>query len=200
MTPTRDDTAEEALYQRCIQGDSSAWSEFVERYRKDVEEAVRVTFHRCLGRVPLDDVENVTQEVYARLYDQGCRRLRSYQGRCPLSLWLKTMAIRMTLNYVTSEKRRGRFGFGSLEKMILSRPRVEEDPELDQERRDLSRMGDLLDRLEPLERTALKMFYFDGMTYRQMSSLLGIPVQTLGSMLSRARVKLRALGRNLEEK
>jgi DNA-directed RNA polymerase specialized sigma24 family protein len=33
-----------------------------------------------------------------------------------------------------------------------------------------------------------------------MSSLLGIPVQTLGSMLSRARVKLRALGRSPEEK
>jgi RNA polymerase sigma-70 factor (ECF subfamily) len=115
-------------------------------------------------------------------------------------MWLKTMAIRMTLNYVTSEKRRGRFGSGSLEKMMLSRPWEEEDLELAQERRDFSRMGDLLDRLEPLERTALKMFYFDGMTYRQMSSLLGIPVQTLGSMLSRARVKLRTLGRNAEEK
>jgi len=193
VSPAGDGAIESALYERCIRGDSAAWTEFVRRYRLDVEKAVRLTLKRCLGRALDDHVDNVTQEIYARLYEDGCRRLKSFQGRCPMALWLKTLAIRTTLNYVTSEKRRKRFGQSPLQESRIRETGATENPEVAEERKALEHLGELLDRLEPIERTALKMFYFDGLSYRQISMLLGIPEPTLGSMLSRSRAKLRKL-------
>jgi RNA polymerase sigma-70 factor (ECF subfamily) len=194
MTAALDGLGDQTLLEKCIGGEAPAWEEFVRRYRKNVEDAVRRTLYRCLGRVPSHDLENVTQDVYARLYDHGCRRLRSFHGQCPLAVWLKTLAIRMTLNYVSSEKQRGRFGGGTLDGTPLYAPPGTGDLSEAILREELSRMTELLEQLEAVERTAVKLFYFDGLSYRQMSALLGIPIQTLGSILTRARAKLRKLG------
>ena len=193
MAATLDGLGDQTLLDKCIGGEVPAWEEFIRRYRQGIEDAVRHTLRRCLGRVPSHDLENVTQDIFARLYEHGCRRLRSFHGHCPVALWLKTLAIRMTLNYVTSEKRRGRFGGGTLDGTPLYAPSGEGDVSRAILREELSRMTGLLDQLEPVERTAVQLFYFDGLSYRQMSTLLGIPIQTLGSILSRARTKLRKL-------
>jgi DNA-directed RNA polymerase specialized sigma24 family protein len=37
------------------------------------------------------------------------------------------------------------------------------------------------------------MFYYDGLSYRQISLALGIPVQTLGSLITRARDRIREM-------
>ena len=98
------------LLAQCLQGDPAAWAEFVRRHHPILEGAVRFTFHRCLARVPREDVENVVQDLYARLYEHDYRRLRSYEGRCPLAMWLKSLAVRHALNTIRDEKRRGRHG------------------------------------------------------------------------------------------
>jgi len=199
MAAALDGLGDQTLLDKCIGGEASAWEEFIRRYRRNIEDAVRHTLHRCLGRVPSHDLENVMQDVYARLYEHGCRRLRSFNGQCPVALWLKTLAIRIALNYVTSEKRRGRFGGGALDGTPVYAPPGTGDLSHAIQREELSRIPGLLDHLDAVERTAIQFFYFDGLTYRQMSSLLGIPVQTLGSILTRARAKLRDLAREAGE-
>ena len=51
----------------------------------------------------------------------------------------------------------------------------------------------VLDSLGAVQRTVLKMFYYDGQSYRQISASLGIPVQTLGSIITRARTRIKEL-------
>jgi RNA polymerase sigma-70 factor (ECF subfamily) len=184
---------EQALLQRCLDGESSAWEEFLERYRPLLERAVRFTFLRCVYRIPHADVENVVQELLARLYERDCRRLRTFQGRCPLAAWLKSLAVRITLNTIRDEKRRGRFGGGELDELGLQ-PAAEPEDRCDpEEREEIRRLDAVLDSLGPLQKTVLKMFYYDGLSYRQISAALGIPVQTLGSLITRARDRIREL-------
>ncbi|MBI3857338.1 MAG: sigma-70 family RNA polymerase sigma factor [Planctomycetes bacterium] len=191
--PMQDQAGEAELLQRCLGGDSAAWEEFLERYRPVLEGAVRFTFLRCVYRIPHADVENVVQDLLARLYEQDCRRLRSYQGRCPFAAWLKSLAVRMTLNTIRDEKRRGRYGGGEIEDLALrAAPEGGELP-APEEREEIRRLDALLDSLGPLQRTALKMFYYDGLSYRQISLSLGIPVQTLGSLITRARARLKEM-------
>lgn len=188
-----DQAGEADLLQRCLDGEASAWEEFLERYRPVLERAVRFTFLRCVYRIPQDDVENVVQDLLARLYERDCRRLRSFQGRCPFAAWLKSLAVRITLNTIRDEKRRGRYGGGEIEDLALQpAPDGGEQPDPG-EREAIRRLDVVLDSLGPVQRTALKMFYYDGLSYRQISLALGIPVQTLGSVITRARARLKEL-------
>lgn len=191
--PAPDQTGEQALLQRCLDGDSSAWEEFLERYRPLLERAVRFTFLRCVYRIPHADVENVVQDLLARLYERNCRRLRTFQGRCPFAAWLKSLAVRITLNTVRDEKRRGRFGGGEIEDLGLQPAADAAERCAPEEREEIRRLDAVLDSLGPLQKTVLKMFYYDGLSYRQISASLGIPVQTLGSLITRARARLREL-------
>ena len=191
--PVPDQSAEQALLQRCLDGDSSGWEEFLQRYRPLLERTVRYTFLRCLYRIPHADVENVVQDLLARLYEKNCRRLRTYQGRCPFPAWLKSLAVRITLNTIRDEKLRGRFGGGELEDLGLQAAPGTAEESAPEEREEIRRLDAVIDSLGPLQKTVLKMFYYDGLSYRQISASLGIPVQTLGSMITRARARLKEL-------
>jgi RNA polymerase sigma-70 factor (ECF subfamily) len=186
------DPAETDLLGRCLRGEPAAWEDFIRRFHPAIEGAVRFTFLRCLSAVPESDVENVVQELYARLYEDGFRRLRTYAGRCPLSLWLRSLAVRLALNTLRAETLRGRFGGCPLD----GRPLPAEDRDgtaAAGEREELRKLDALLDRLGPLQRTALRMFYYDGLSYREIARALGIGTGGVGSLITRGRERLRSL-------
>lgn len=193
MTPNPlPDPGEAALLERCLRREPAAWEEFVRRYHPVIEGSVRFTFLRCLSAVPQADVENVVQDLYARLYEDEFRRLRTFAGRCPLTLWLRSLAVRLALNTLRAETLRGRFGGGSLDDAPL--PAESRDGTAGAgEREEVSRLDALLGRLGPLQRTALRMFYYDGLSYKEISRALGVGVNTVGSLITRARDRLRSL-------
>ncbi len=189
--PEQDD--DRALVERCLSGDGPSWEQFLSRYRPLLERSVRFTFLRSIYRIPHADVENVVQDLLARLFERGGRRLRSFEGRCSLGAWLKSLAVRYTLNFIRDEKRRGRYGGGETGDLALL-PAAGDGPQsTPEEREEVRRLDAVLDSLGPLQRTVLKMFYYDGLSYRQISLTLGIPVQTLGSLITRARARLREM-------
>ncbi len=185
------DPEERALVERCVRGERAAWEDFVRLHHAGIEGAVRFTFLRCLSAVPRADVENVVQELYARLHEDGFRRLRSFAGRCPFSLWLRSLAVRLALNTLRAETLRGRFGGGSVEDAPLPAEARDGTAEAG-ERDELRRLDALMERLGPLQRTALRMYYYDGLSYREISRALGIGVGTVGSLITRARDRLRS--------
>ncbi len=184
---------ERELLQRCLERRPEAWDELFRRYHSVIEGAVRFTFLRSLFSVPEHDVANVVQDLYMRLYEDDFRRLRSFQARCPLGAWLKSLAIRHALNTIRDEKIRGRFGGGSLDELPLQIEDPRESAVPPEEREEIERLGILLGQIGPLQRTAIRMFYFDGLPYRQIATALGITTQTVGSLISRGRDRLRDL-------
>lgn len=192
--PDPSSSAEERdLLQRCLERRPEAWDELIRRYHPVIEGAVRFTFLRSVFAVPEHDVANVVQDLYARLYDDDFRRLRSYQSRCPLGAWLKSLAVRHALNTIRDEKLRGRFGGGSLDELPLQVEDPRETAVPPEDREEIERLEVLLHQIGPLQRTAIRMFYFDGLPYRQIATALGITTQTVGSLISRGRDRLRDL-------
>jgi len=182
---------ERELVARCLRRRPEAWDEFIRRYHPILEGAIRFTFLRCVFAAPEHDISNVVQDLYTRLYEDDFRRLRSFEGRCPLGAWLKSLATRHALNTIRDEKLRGRFGGGSLDELPLELEDPRETRIRPEEREEIGRLGSLLDQLGPLQRTALRMFYFDGLPYRQIATALGETTQTVGSLISRGRDRLR---------
>jgi RNA polymerase sigma factor (sigma-70 family) len=50
-----------------------------------------------------------------------------------------------------------------------------------------------LGRVDPLYQAALSLFYLDEMSYREMADILGVPIGTVQSRLSRGKEQLRRL-------
>jgi RNA polymerase sigma-70 factor, ECF subfamily len=63
----------------------------------------------------------------------------------------------------------------------------------------LEEVETLLRKLKGKDREIVRQFYIEGRTYEEISTDLEIPVNSIGSILSRARVKLRELSKSFAE-
>jgi DNA-directed RNA polymerase specialized sigma24 family protein len=91
-----------ALLVRCArQRDDEAWTELLRRYGPGLELRVRRTLRKC-GRWADDgEVEEMLQEVYCRLLEQGGRRLLACRGRNEgeVASYLGRLAARVVLDH-----------------------------------------------------------------------------------------------------
>lgn len=179
---------ESALVQRCLEGTRSAWDEFAREYYTEVARSVRHTLVRLCRRAPVEDVENVAQEVFSGLLEGSGRRLRTFSGQCSLIGWLRAVAMRRAINYIRDEKRRrGR----PLDEHLLFVPeaRAKEGDETTTEL--IRALDSSLEQLGSRDRLILKLHYLDGMPLKSIAELLGVSRNTIWPMVTRARRRLQ---------
>ena len=82
-------SADAALVQRCLEGDSEAFRGLVDRYQADVYS----TALRIVGRP--EDAEDVTQDTFLRAF----RALKRYDTARPFGAWLFTIATRLCIDH-----------------------------------------------------------------------------------------------------
>ncbi len=183
------DTSERDLVDRCCRGDRGAWDELAAQFYDVAKAAARQTLMRARHSAATEDVDNVAQTVFTALLDDDCRRLRQFQGRCPLRSWLWSVTIRHTLNYVRTESlRRGR----SLDADPLLVPEAagREAPGVATAEQ-LRALEGYFEKLNPKERLALRLHYTDGLPQKNIAKILGVAENTIGALISRARSKLQ---------
>ncbi|MCC6738054.1 MAG: sigma-70 family RNA polymerase sigma factor [Planctomycetia bacterium] len=177
------------LVHRCLRREPGAWEEFLATHREAMAGAAGAALRRATGAARPDEVEAAVQATLVALLDSDAATLRTWQGRASLATWLRVVATRVALNLARTEKRRGSLRFRPLDHAgdpEAPAPVGEEPP-------DLAGLKAAMDRLGARDRLILKLFHLDGATYRQVSAVLGIPVNAVGPTLLRAREKLRVL-------
>jgi len=179
--------ADGELVRRCLQGARSAWEDFARTYEDIVVRAVRHTLIRLCRRAPVQDVENVVQDIFSGLLEDSGRKLRLYSGRCSLTGWLRAVAMRRTVNYVRDERRRrGR----PLDERLLFVPEAGHS-EADEATADrIRRLDASLDLLSVRDRLVLRLYYLDGVPLKSIAVLLGVSRNTIWPMVTRARQRL----------
>jgi RNA polymerase sigma factor (sigma-70 family) len=169
------------LLERCRRGDEAAWSDLVSRHTRRVFGLA----YRFAGRV--DEAEDLTQEVFVRVY-QSLGRYRSTEGA--FQTWLMTVAR----NHAIDHYRRRR----------EERLRRTDDPELlDRVRSDQESAVVSLERAERVEmvqrgiralpvdlREPLILCDLQGLPYEEVAQTLSIPLGTVKSRINRARLEL----------
>jgi RNA polymerase sigma-70 factor (ECF subfamily) len=179
---------ERQLIDRCIRGEPSAWERLVDEFGDSVGEAARFTLRRVLGGARDEDVENVVQGVFLALCDRNAHRLRIFQGRSSFRTWLTSVTTRFALNYVRTEKRKGSLRTSRLDEASWEIP----DRELflgEGEERELLRVA--LEKIPPREKLLVKLFYFDGLSYKAIAEALRMPINSISPLLLRAKESLR---------
>jgi RNA polymerase sigma-70 factor (ECF subfamily) len=183
-----------ALIQRCLNHEPGAWNDFVDRYLGLIYHVVRHTAH--LRSVPLgpEDTEDVAAEMMLQLVANDYGVFRQFRGHSSLATYLTVIARRICIHELVKRT-------GGPEGLKVDGRRVdgaarEEQPKAEVGLERLEEVQRLLRRLPTRERQVVRLFYFEGRTYEEISTQLHIPVNSIGPILSRARQKLRKEGKS----
>ncbi|MEK7387267.1 MAG: sigma-70 family RNA polymerase sigma factor [candidate division NC10 bacterium] len=178
-----------ALVERCRAGDVAAFEPLVEKYRQRV--------YRLAFNVLRDTEEalDAAQEAFIRAY----QALPSFRGQSAFYTWLFRITMNVASDRVRQRTARGRaFGTERVEEEEWERTLVDRGEAPDaaaaraEERRRIQRA---LESLPEHHRAIIMLSDLEGLSYREIAEVLGIPMGTVMSRLHNARKRLRqALG------
>lgn len=169
---------ESGLQSRLRRGEAEALREVYERYSDDVYRlALRVTASSA-------DAYDVTHDVFVGLPEA----VERYDPGRPFGGWIKGVAVRTALMRIRSDRRRREVSIRPLRRLGV-RP----DAARTVDRLTLERG---IEQLPAELRTAFVLREVEGMSYREISEVLGISDNLVSVRLHRARARLRDLLRD----
>jgi len=167
------------LVEACLQGDGFAWKELVSRFGGLV---YSIPLRECRFRP--EDCDDVFQSVFGTVYE----KLSELRDHSKLRPWIVSITWRKCFDF----QRDGELTTGYPEVEITA----DEDSPLDvmthEERKVILRRS--LEELSNLRAKAIiRCRFYDGMSYKEISEFLGIPVGSIGPILGRGFGELRSI-------
>ena len=164
----------------CLRGERGAWEELVYRFSDLV---VSIPLKRC-GFV-MEDAEDVYQTVFQTVFE----KLYTLEDKEKLRAWIVSITWRQCLNLVRSR---------SKDVTVEEMPEVEDkEPLPDRRLSSYERRKALSEALTELgdvdAQAIISCRFYEGMSYREISEALGIPIGSIGPTLGRSLRKLRKI-------
>jgi RNA polymerase sigma-70 factor (ECF subfamily) len=183
--------SDEELLTRFCKGQTEAFGALVRRYERELYGYLR----RYLGDACL--AEDVFQNTFLQVYVKSGQ----YEAGRPVRPWLYTIATNQAIDALRRNGRHQALSLdqqreeladgemGSLVETLESAGPGPLDMAQGQERNEKIRAS--VDRLPDFLRQVLLLAYYQGLKYREIADILGIPVGTVKSRLHAALVKLQ---------
>ena len=180
-----------ALVERCRSGDVTAFEPLVQKYRQRL--------YRLAFNVLRDTEEawDVAQEAFIRAWEG----LPSFRRQSAFYTWLFRITMNVASDRARARAARGRaFGTERVDEEQWDRELIDSGEAPDaraaraEERRRIERA---LDALPEHHRAIIMLSDLEGLSYREIAEVLGIPMGTVMSRLHHARKRLRAALRPL---
>ncbi len=172
------------LIQRVLDGDDTAFSELVNKYRKSV--------HALAWRKVQDFhiAEDITQETFLKAY-KGIPTLKEPQS---FAGWLYVIATNHCNTYI-GKKRLQTQSLEDTDNEELEKATYSSYVSAENERVSVETKREvvkkLLAKLQESDRTVITLYYLGGMTYEEISKFLGVSVSAIKNRLYRARQFLK---------
>jgi RNA polymerase sigma-70 factor, ECF subfamily len=183
-----------ALVQRCLHHEAGAWKAFVDRYLGLISHVVRQTAHLLGMPLQPQDSEDTVAEIMLEIIKKDYAVLRQFKGQSSLATYLVVVARRTSMHELN--RRFGdRLPVPSSDRPLGEPERLEPPPAI-MRQENQEEVRKLLRQLPAPERHVVRLFYLEGRTYEEISAELHIPVNSIGPMLFRSRLKLRKLAGN----
>jgi RNA polymerase sigma-70 factor (ECF subfamily) len=177
------------LLSRCLARKPKAWEEFVDRFMGLVIHVINHSAQARSMRLNNEDREDLAGDVFLTLVKDDFAVLRHFRGESSLATYLTVVTRRVVVHQLLKTKSPAR---------LSDAP---QPPSLDgsggspiervQNRDEVQR---LLDELDGAEAEVVRMYHLEGKSYQEISSLVGMPENSIGPTLSRARQKMRRVG------
>ena len=180
------------LLDRLLAGESTGWQVFVDRWLGLISHVVRFSAD-CRGvHLSAADREDLVADVFVVLLERDLAVLRSFERRSSLATYLSVIARRVVVRRLM--QRSGPSAPSSLPAGFASDEHANGDPPVEQRVADQDQVAKMLGGLPENEAQVVRMFHLEGRSYNEISRSIGVPENTIGPVLSRARTRLRRLG------
>jgi RNA polymerase sigma-70 factor (ECF subfamily) len=177
----KENISDAALVSRCVTWAPGAWEAFVARHAAFVQAEARRQLLRYLARAVPSDVDDVCQEVFSLLMKDGARALRQFRGESSLSTWLACV-VRSVCRQFAQHERCGSHSDLEIEGVPPSEDHLAPEG-----------LGEALARLPARDQRLLRLFFYEGKKYREISRDLGLSINSVGPLLGRAMTAIRKL-------
>ena len=172
-----------SLLDRCLSRKSRAWEDFVDRFMGLVVHVINHTAQCRSINLTAADREDLAADVFLAIIDNDMAVLRHFRSRSSLATYLAVIARRVVVRKLVEGRASVPLG-----DMVAQ---AESEDELEQRIGDSEEVGRLLGQLQGSEATVVRMYHLEGKTYQEISRSVGMPENSVGPMLSRARAKMR---------
>jgi len=179
---------DDELVARSRRGERDAYRALVERYQRRI-----LTVVIGMVRNP-DDAQEVVQETFIRAF----RNLKNFKGDSSFYTWLYRIAVNLSIDFQRKDRKRSTVEFDenappSSSELGLGSNNLGVDPFQQVRNRELvGKVFDAINDLTPDHRAVILLREVEGLTYEEISEVLGCSMGTVMSRLHYARKKLQA--------
>ena len=168
------------LIDRFLAGDAKAFNVLVEKYKRKIY----LTAYRLLGNH--EDARDITQEVIIKMYND----LKNFRRESSIYTWLYRITTNLSLNELKRRKIRNFFDFDEVEEWLFKDEK--QSPELSYRENELSnKIQEAINKLPEKQRIVFTLRYYDGLSYEEISEILGTSVGALKANYFHAVNKLQ---------
>ena len=175
------------LLQRCLARQPHAWEDFVDRFLGLVVHVINHTSTTRSVAVSQHDLEDLASEVFIAILADDYAVLRRFRGQSSLATYLTVIARRVVVRELL--KRRivpNQTEHGDMEQL-------EDHAHAPEERlANRDEVHRLMSELHGEEAQIVRLYHLEGKNYHEISRETGVPENSIGPALSRARAKMRA--------
>ncbi len=176
------------LLTRCIECAPGAWEDFVERFIALITHVVTETAASRLGNHTDQIRDDVVAEVFLKLFENDFAIMRRFRGQSSLGTYLVVVTRRIAVKRVVKLSR------GKTAQLSDEAVAIDANGELAVENSE--EVQSLLAQMPAEEAAAIRMFHLEERSYQDISSHIGIPENSVGPLLFKARSRLRSMRQN----
>ena len=175
------------LINQLLSGTSGAWNTFVDRFSGLIVQVIRHVAHNHSLKLTPDDIDDLTADVFTTLLDRNMGSIRGFRGRSSFATYLSVVVRRVVTRKLTQRRYLQAFGHVNVHQASIAEAgdtsgrAVEAKDEVDS----------LMSRLPDSVRSVVELFYLRGRSYQEISRQLGVPLNSIGPTIARAKGFLR---------
>ncbi len=179
------------LLARCLAREHDSWEDFVRRFLGLVVHVVNHSAQARSIRLTNEDREDLVHEVFLAVLRDNFAVLRQFRGESSLATYLTVVARRVVVHELIGRKNPA--SLGSVPQEVQSTARNGHGDRV-QQLQDRDEIERLLEELEGTEAEVVRLYHLEGKSYQEISAAVGMPENSIGPTLSRARQKMRKAG------
>lgn len=177
------------LLERCLEGKPRAWEDFVDRFLGLILHVIDHTTRARSVSISAVDREDMAAEVLLELVRNDQAVLRRFRRSSSLATYLTIIVRRLILRRLLLESQTRKLPQNAAARGALASPQSNASPE--KRIADRDEVERLLMRLDPREADVVRLYHLEGKSYGEISRATGLPENSVGPMLSRARTRMR---------
>lgn len=176
---------DEQLVARAIEGDLDAFNQLVLRW----ERPIYALAYRTIGRE--EDARDICQDTFLRAF----RAIKGFKGQAKFSSWLYRIALNLCRDWMRRERRAPLAqvpeGLDPLELASEQAAPIEPLDETVSRREMTTAVARAMASLSEVQRTAIILKEYHGLTFQEIADMLGCPLSTVKTRLYQGLTVLR---------